>query len=64
MVKTTGQLCKELGTKQYKIDYLIRNGLVPVPEKLASGQRVFSDKNVQAIKEKLIEMRTTGKRRN
>lgn len=64
MVKTTGQICRELNTKPYKIDYLIRNGLVPVPQKLASGQRIFSDENIQAIKRKLIEMSTTGKRKN
>ncbi len=56
MVKTTGQVCKELNTKQYKLDYLIRNGLVPEPRKLASGQRIFSDEDIKMIKEKLFEM--------
>ncbi len=56
MLKTTGQVCKELDTKPYKVDYLIRNRLVPEPKKLASGQRIFSDEDVQRIKEKLIEM--------
>ena len=56
MVKTTGEVCKELNTKQYKLDYLIRNGLVPEPRKLASGQRIFTDEDVQGIKEKLFEM--------
>ncbi len=57
MLKTTGQVCKELDTKPYKVDYLIRNRLVPEPSKLASGQRVFTDEDIKRIEEKLFEMK-------
>ncbi len=55
-MKTAGQLCRELGVKYYRLDYLIRNGFVPEPKRLDSGQRVFNDQDVKAIKEKLFEM--------
>ncbi len=53
-MKTAGQLCKELGIRYYRLDYLIRNGHVPEPKKLDSGQRVFSEMEVKAIKEVLF----------
>ncbi len=51
-MKTAGQLCRELGIRYYRLDYLIRSGYVPEPKRLDSGQRVFSDEDVQRIKEK------------
>lgn len=54
-MKTAGQLCRELGIKYYRLDYLIRNGYVQEPKRLASGQRVFEDENVEKIKEILFE---------
>ncbi len=55
-MKTAGQLCRELGIRYYRLDYLIRSGYVPEPKRLDSGQRVFSDEDIKIIKEKLIEM--------
>ncbi len=54
-MKTAGQLCRELGVKYYKLDYLIRSGFVPKPKRLDSGQRVFDDQDVRKIKEVLFE---------
>ncbi len=54
-MKTAGQLCRELGVKYYKLDYLIRSGFVPEPKRLDSGQRVFEDEEVKKIKEVLFE---------
>ncbi len=55
-MKTSGQLCRELGIRYYRLDYLIRSGYVPEPKKVASGQRIFTDEDVQRIKEKLFEV--------
>ncbi len=55
LMKTAGQLCKELEIKYYRLDYLIRNGFVPKPKRLDSGQRVFDDQDVRKIKEVLFE---------
>ncbi len=54
-MKTAGQLCRELGVKYYRLDYLIRNGLVSEPKRLDSGQRVFDELDVKKIKEVLFE---------
>ncbi len=54
-MKTAGQLCRELNVKYYSLDYLIRNGYVPEPKRLDSGQRVFDDQDVKRIKEVLFE---------
>ncbi len=56
LMKTAGQLCKELGIRYYRLDYLIRSGYVPEPKRLDSGQRVFGEQDVRKIKEKLLEM--------
>lgn len=53
-MKTAGQLCKELGIRYYRLDYLIRSGYVPEPKRLDSGQRVFSEQEVIVIKEVLF----------
>ncbi len=55
-MKTAGQLCRELGIRYYRLDYLIRSGYVPKPKRLDSGQRVFSEEDIKKIKEKLFEM--------
>lgn len=57
-MKTAGQLCKELNIRYYRLDYLIRSGYVQEPQRLGSGQRVFTDQDVKKIKEVLFE-RTT-----
>ncbi len=54
-MKTAGQLCRELGIRYYRLDYLIRSGYVPEPKRLDSGQRVFEDEDVRKIKEVLFE---------
>ena len=54
-MKTAKEVCKELGIKYYKLDCLIRNGYVPEPMKIASGQRVFEEQDVRKIKEVLFE---------
>ncbi len=54
-MKTAGQLCKELGIRYYRLDYLIRNGHVPEPKRLNSGQRVFSEQEIVIIKEVLFD---------
>ncbi len=56
LMKTAGQLCRELGIRYYRLDYLIRSGYVPEPKRLDSGQRVFSEEDIKIIKEKLFEM--------
>jgi len=53
-MKTAGQLCKELGIRYYRLDYLIRNGYVSEPKKLDSGQRVFSEQEIKVIKDVLF----------
>ena len=55
-MKTAGKLCKELGIRYYRLDYLIRSGYVPKPKRLDSGQRVFEDEDVRKIKEALFEV--------
>jgi len=55
-MKTTGQLCRELNVKPYQVEYIIRNRLVPQPQKTDSGHRIFSNKDIKIIKEKLFEM--------
>ncbi len=55
-VKTAGQICKDLGIRYYRLDYLIRSGYVPEPKRLDSGQRLFEDDDVRKIKEKLFEV--------
>lgn len=57
-MKTAGQLCRELGIRYYRLDYLIRSGYVPKPKRLDSGQRVFEDEDVKKIKEILFERQT------
>ena len=54
-MKTAGQLCRELGVKYYRLDYLIRSGYVPEPKRLDSGQRIFTDEDVVNIKDVLCE---------
>ncbi len=54
LMKTAGQLCRELGIRYYRLDYLIRSGYVPEPKRLESGQRVFEDEDVKRIKEALF----------
>ncbi len=58
LMKTAGQLCRELGIRYYRLDYLIRSGYVPEPKRLDSGQRVFKDEDVEKIKEILFERQT------
>jgi DNA-binding transcriptional MerR regulator len=53
-MKTAGQLCRELGVRYYRLDYLIRSGYVPEPKRTASGQRIFSDEDVDNIKEVIL----------
>lgn len=55
MLKTAGQVCRELGIKYYQLDYIIRNGHAPEPGHLGSGQRVFSDKDIKAVKKALLK---------
>jgi|TARA_B100001971_G_C17872767_1_gene374070 DNA-binding transcriptional MerR regulator len=54
-MKTAGQLCRELGVKYYRLDYLIRNGYVPEPKRLDSGQRLFTDEEAEKIKAVICE---------
>jgi len=58
-MKTAGQICRELGIRYYRLDYLIRSGYVPEPKRLDSGQRVFTDEDVKIIKERLFERQAT-----
>ena len=60
-MKTAKEVCKELGVRYYKLDYMIRNGLVPEPKVLANKHRVFTDDDVSKIKEKLSEMSSRGR---
>ena len=55
MKKTTGQVCRVLNIKPYKLDYLVRNRLVPEPQKTGSGHRMVSDEDIRMIKKKLLE---------
>ncbi len=59
-MKTSGRLCKELGIRYYRLDYLIRNGHVPEPKRMDSGQRVFEDEDVKRIKEALFGVMVRG----
>ena len=56
-MKTAKEVCKQLGIRYYRLDYLIRNGYVPEPRKIASGQRIFSDEDIKIIKQVIIERR-------
>ena len=56
-MRTAGQLCRELNIRYYRLDYLIRNGYVPKPKRLGSGQRIFSDEDIKKIKQVIIERR-------
>ena len=53
-MRTNGQLCRELNVKPYQIEYLIRSRLIPVPQKTDSGHRLFSDEDVERIKDMLF----------
>jgi DNA-binding transcriptional MerR regulator len=55
-MRTTEEPCRELNVKPYQVEYIIRNRLVPEPQKLASGQRVYTDEDVRRIREKLFEI--------
>jgi len=55
LMKTAGQLCRDLNIRYYRLDYLIRSGYVPEPKRLNSGQRVFTDEEITKIKEVLYE---------
>ena len=57
ILKTAGQLCRELNIKYHCLDYLIRSGYVSKPKRLDSGQRVFEEQDVRKIKEVLFERR-------
>ena len=63
-MKTMGELCKQLNVKPYQIDYLIRNRLIPTPQKLASGHRIFVAEDIKQIKIKLFEMKIRGGNEN
>ncbi len=54
LMKTAGKLCRELGIRYYRLDYLIRSGYVPEPKRLNSGQRVFGGEDVKRIKKALF----------
>ena len=54
-MKTAGPLCRELRIKYYRLDYLIRSGYVPEPQRTSSGQRIFSDEDILRIKEVITE---------
>ena len=56
-MKTAKEVCKQLGIRYYRLDYLIRNGYVPEPRKIASGQRIFSDEDIKIIKQVIVERR-------
>ncbi len=56
VLKTAKEVCKELRIPYYRLDYLIRNGLVPEPRVLANKHRIFLNEDIQRIKEKLFEM--------
>jgi len=56
-MKTAGQLCRKFRIKYCRLDYLIRSGYVPEPQRNSSGQRVFSDEDILSIKEVIPEMR-------
>ena len=59
-MKTAGQLCRELGIRYYRLDYLIRSGYVPEPKRLDSGQRIFFDEDIKTIKQALFAIETKG----
>jgi DNA-binding transcriptional MerR regulator len=50
-MKTAKEVCKELGIRYYKLDYMIRNGLVPEPRVLANNHRVFTNEDIKRIRE-------------
>ncbi len=51
---SSGEVCKKLNVKFFKVDYLIRNGYVKAPKVIGSN-RVFTDENVKEIKEELFK---------
>ena len=55
-MKAAKAVCEELKIPYYRLDYLIRNRLVPAPQRLSSGQRVYTDEDVRRIREKLFEI--------
>ncbi|MGR3218903.1 MAG: MerR family transcriptional regulator [Candidatus Anammoxibacter sp.] len=57
-MKTSGEVCRELNIKHYQLEYLVQNRLIPTPKKSGSGQRLFTNEDIQRIKEKLFEMKT------
>lgn len=57
-MKTSKEVCAELRIPYYRLDYIFRNRLIREPQKLASGQRIFTDADVLRLKEKLFEMDT------
>lgn len=54
-METAKEVCKELELKYHRLDYIIRNGYVPEPKKITSGQRVFDEQDMRKIKEVLFE---------
>jgi|TARA_B100001964_G_C14083691_1_gene531522 DNA-binding transcriptional MerR regulator len=54
-VRTAGQLCRELGIRYYRLDYLIRSGYVPEPMRLNSGQRLFMAEDVERLMKVIYE---------
>ena len=54
-MRTAGQLCRELGIRYYRLDYLIRSGYVPEPMRLNSGQRLFMAEDVERLMKVIYE---------
>ncbi len=54
-MKSAGMVCKELGIRYYSLDYLIRNGYVPEPARLGSGQRIFTEIDIRNLKAVLAD---------
>jgi|TARA_B100000315_G_C14472635_1_gene539098 DNA-binding transcriptional MerR regulator len=54
-VRTAGQLCRELGIRYYRLDYLIRSGYVPEPMRLNSGQRLFMAEDIERLMKVIYE---------
>lgn len=51
--KTAKQVCKDLEIPYYRLDYLIRKGIVPEPSRSSSGQRIFSEEHIAWIRSAL-----------
>jgi DNA-binding transcriptional MerR regulator len=53
----SGALCRELGLQHYVLQYMLKIGEIPEPERDSSGQRCWSPADVRRLRAVLAKRR-------